>query len=168
VNPDPSRLVCEVVRGGERYRARWLGAVDAPASRVRAFAFPERGKLLLVRGDDGLQIPGGGVEPGESVFEALRRELQEEAAASILGSHRLGAFEIHGLTHDLEEIHDFYACRVTLGDEWLPTHDISERVTVDVSEFLDTLPWGRSDPRAAFLLQRAVEVERSLWPRPGT
>lgn len=158
-----SELVWDVARGGERYRVTWLGVVDGPASRVRAFAFSELGRPLLVRGGDGLQIPGGGVEPGELTFEALSRELQEEAAASILVSQRLGAFQIHGLTHDLEEVHDFYTCRVTLGDEWMPTHDVSERVIVSVSEFLDTLPWGRSDPRAAFLLRRAVEVEPTLW-----
>ena len=163
MSADSSELVYDLARGGELYRFTWVGTVDAPASRVRALAFPESGRLLLVRGDDGLQIPGGGVEPGERAFEALSRELQEEAAASILVSHRLGAFQIHGLTHDLEEIHDFYTCRVSLADGWAPTHDISERVVVSVSEFLDTLPWGRSDPRAAFLLGRALEVEPSLW-----
>ncbi len=94
-----SEFVYDLARDGERYRLTWLGAVEGPASRVRAFAFPEPGRLLLVRGDDGFQIPGGGVEPGELAFEALGRELWEEAAASILASHRLGAFQIQGLTY---------------------------------------------------------------------
>lgn len=163
MSADSSELVYDVERAGELYRFTWLGTVDLPASRVRAFALPEPGRLLLVYGDDGLQIPGGGVEPAELAFEALTCELQEEAAASILACHRLGAFQVNGLTHDLEEIHNFYTCRVSLAEGWMPTHDISERVVVGESEFLDTLPWGRSDPRAAFLLGRAQEVEPSLW-----
>lgn len=147
----------------QRYRFQWLGCVDVPVSRVRAFAFQEPGRLVLVRGDDGLQIPGGGVEAGESPFQALIRELQEEAAASVIGSQRLGAFKIDGLSTELHEIHDFYTCRVTLSDDWAASHDISERITVGADEFLDTLPWGRSDPKAAFLLDRALEVEPSLW-----
>ena len=158
-----SEFVYDLARDGEWYRLTWLGTAEVPASRVRAFAFPKPGELLLVRGDDGPQIPGGGVEPGELAFEALGREVWEEAAASIVASHRLGAFQIHGLTLDLEEVHGFYTCRVSLGDAWVPTHDISERFTVSASDFLDTLPWGRSDPRAAFLLERALKMEPSLW-----
>ena len=163
MSADSPALVCEVAIRGERYRCTWLNVVDVPASRVRAFAFPESGQLLLVRGDDGLQIPGGGVERGEVADEALRRELKEEADASILASQRLGAFQIEGLTRDLEEVHEFYACRVSLADGWKPTRDISARIIVSVRVFLDALPWGRSDPRAAFLLERALEVEPSLW-----
>ncbi|MEX0874703.1 MAG: NUDIX hydrolase [Actinomycetota bacterium] len=160
---ESTEFVYELAIGGDRYRLTWLESVEVPVSRVRALAFPEPRRLLLVRGDDGLQIPGGGVEPGESELEALERELQEEAAASILAWERLGAFQIHGLTHHLDEVHDFYACRVSLADGWVPPHDISERIMVSPSEFLDVLPWGRSDPKAAFLLERALAVERSLW-----
>lgn len=76
---------------------------------------------------------------------------------------RLGAFEIRGLTRKLEEIHAFCVCRVSLADDWGPNDDISERVVVDVGQFLDALPWGRRDPRAAFLLDRALDLEPSLW-----
>lgn len=36
------------------------------------------GRLFLVRTKDGLEIPGGGIEPGEGAEEALRREFLEE------------------------------------------------------------------------------------------
>jgi 8-oxo-dGTP pyrophosphatase MutT (NUDIX family) len=156
-------MVYDLEIGRERYRLTWLGRADVPVSRVRAFAFPEPGRLVLVRGDDGWQIPGGGVEDGEQASEALSRELWEEARASILTSHRLGAFQIRGLTVGLQEVHDYYLCRVSQEDDWEPTHDISERIVVGAHEFLDTLPWGRSDPKAAFLLDRALALEPSLW-----
>ena len=38
------------------------------------------------------QIPGGGIDPGESVIPALRREVMEETGWSIGMPRRLGAF----------------------------------------------------------------------------
>lgn len=92
----------------------------------------------------------------------LKRELLEEAGATISNWSRLGSFQIEGITRSLQEIHDFYWCRVTLADEWIPNEDISERVLVPPGELLDVLPWGRTDPKAAFLLSKALESERAL------
>ena len=53
---------------------------------VRA-AVVRDGQVLLIEFDDesGLHynLPGGGVEPGETLHEALRREVREEAAAEV-------------------------------------------------------------------------------------
>jgi 8-oxo-dGTP diphosphatase len=38
------------------------------------------------------QLPGGGVDPGESPLRALHREVREETGWSIAGARRLGAF----------------------------------------------------------------------------
>jgi len=159
----PSDFVCEAVVLGETYRCSWLGQADVTARRVRGLAFTEPGRLLLVLGDDGYQIPGGGVEEGESVEEALTRELMEEAGATVVRSRRIGAFLIEGLTNDHTDLHAFYWCHVTLDSDWVQPHDIFERVIVGAEAFLDTLPWGRSDPRAAFLLEEALAIDASAW-----
>lgn len=142
----PFELVCDVVIRTETYRCTWLGQVDVVPLRVRSLAFTEPGRLLLVLGDDGFQIPGGGIEAGESVLDALSRELMEEAGATVVRSRRLGAFQIDGLTTDHSDLHDFFWCHVELASDWVPPHDISARVVVSADDFLITLPWGPLGP----------------------
>lgn len=48
---------------------------------VFVFAFNEKHELLLIQenGKETFDIPGGGVEKGENVFDAAKREVMEEA-----------------------------------------------------------------------------------------
>jgi len=138
---------------GNRYRLTWLGDQATRVDRVRALAFVGPGQLLLVRGDSGMQLPGGGVEGDESPLEALARELSEEASASVVESDLLGSFLIEGVTLPLREVHCYYWCRVSLDPEWQAPLDIRERIVVDVASFEARLGWGGD--QIVFLLQRA-------------
>ena len=66
--------------------------------RVRPGAYailPKRGKVLLTAQFDNefdIQLPGGGIDPGESSLAALYREVLEETGWSIARPRRLGAF----------------------------------------------------------------------------
>ncbi|MEX5597818.1 NUDIX hydrolase [Pseudophaeobacter sp. C1-32P7] len=56
---------------------------------------PRDGQLLLTcQMDPGpdIQLPGGGIDPGESPLPALHREVYEETGWSIAAPRRLGAF----------------------------------------------------------------------------
>ena len=55
---------------------------------ARAIVVNAANEVLLVRHryEDGWQLPGGGVEKGESAIEALKREVREEAGVVILGN----------------------------------------------------------------------------------
>ncbi|MFD1511630.1 NUDIX hydrolase [Lacimonas salitolerans] len=64
--------------------------------RPGAYAIlPQGGDLLLTFQDapkPELQLPGGGIDPGESPLRALYREVYEETGWSIAAPRRLGAF----------------------------------------------------------------------------
>lgn len=64
--------------------------------RPGAYALlPRDGKLLLTVQYDphpDLQLPGGGIDPGESPVPALHREVYEETGWSISAPRRAGAF----------------------------------------------------------------------------
>lgn len=56
---------------------------------------PRQGKLLLTHQadpDDEVQLPGGGVDPGEHPLAALHREVREETGWRIARPQRLGVY----------------------------------------------------------------------------
>lgn len=56
------------------------------------------GKLLLCKNHRGREFPGGHIEQGESLMEALRRELHEEAWIT---DYKI--IKLHGVTHITNE-----------------------------------------------------------------
>src|ERR1700704_5469741 len=54
---------------------------------VRALVVDQTGRVFLIKHSyvSGWHLPGGGVEPGETVADALARELKEEGNIDIVG-----------------------------------------------------------------------------------
>ena len=53
----------------------------------------ERGRILLLRRSDGLwSVPGGGLEPGERLDQAIVREVREEIGLEIEPTALIGVY----------------------------------------------------------------------------
>ncbi|MBY5933381.1 NUDIX hydrolase [Tateyamaria omphalii] len=65
-------------------------------SRPGAYAILHRGSSVLLtfqsRPEPEFQLPGGGIDPGESPIQALHREVHEETGWRIGSPRKLGAF----------------------------------------------------------------------------
>jgi 8-oxo-dGTP diphosphatase len=76
------------------------------ASRAVVFDADKKVALLHVTKKDYHKLPGGGIEEGENIEEALRREIREEIGCDVTNIRELGSieeyrnkFEIHQLSH---------------------------------------------------------------------
>ena len=68
------------------------------------------GHLLLVDERGELQLPGGGIDPGEGPLQALHREVREETGWRVGDLRRLGAFQRYVYMPD----YGFWAHKVQL------------------------------------------------------
>jgi 8-oxo-dGTP pyrophosphatase MutT (NUDIX family) len=94
---------------------------------VRAAVFDEEGRIFLVRHSyaPGWLLPGGGVERGETIYDAVSREVKEEGGIVIEG---MPVF--HGLfSNDAKFRGDHVVCfiiRKFSRQAWEPTVEIKE------------------------------------------
>jgi ADP-ribose pyrophosphatase YjhB (NUDIX family) len=74
---------------GSEFPADLIGTI-----RMVAFAGD---RCLILRAEEGWWEPGGKPEPGESVFQAIEREMREETGAQVLDFEVFGAFRCTSL-----------------------------------------------------------------------
>lgn len=91
-----------------------------PRLAVRA-AILHRGRLLMVNAYPGHQsdlwaLPGGGVEPGQSLPENLMREVSEETGLEIAVGTPFLINEFHDPTSGFHQIDLFFRAMLTNGD----------------------------------------------------
>jgi ADP-ribose pyrophosphatase YjhB (NUDIX family) len=92
---------------------------------TRTAVFDSQERVLLVRHSysPGWQFPGGGVERGETVYEAAIRELREEAAVEAIGT-----LVLHGIFDASHQFPGDHVCCFILREfsrgDWKPTAEI--------------------------------------------
>jgi 8-oxo-dGTP pyrophosphatase MutT (NUDIX family) len=96
---------------------------------ARALVIDRDGRIFLVKHSyvGGWHLPGGGVEPGETLFEALARELKEEGNIELSAPPRLiGVFFNARISHRdhvaLFEVRDFHQPAPPVPDREITAH----------------------------------------------
>ena len=107
---------------------------DHDRSIVRAIVVDDDGYFYFVRADRDddfgraviIETAGGGVEVGEDLDEAIKRELQEELGAEVEVICKIGVVsDYYNLIHR-HNINNFYLCRaVSFGEKMLTDDEIN-------------------------------------------
>jgi 8-oxo-dGTP pyrophosphatase MutT (NUDIX family) len=140
----------------------WMPPV-ALVSQALGLCFTADGLVVMVTWD-GRQwtFPGGTVEQGESVEQALIREVAEEACARVV-RHRYLACQHVADPVNPDGPPSFYQtrwwARVEL-DDWRPRYEMTGRQLVTPDRALDILSWSRKE-YAARLLRLAFDADRA-------
>jgi 8-oxo-dGTP pyrophosphatase MutT (NUDIX family) len=73
---------------------------------VRALVLDADGRVFLVKHSyvSGWHLPGGGIEPGETALEALRRELLEEGNIELTGAPLFHGLYFNGRVSDRDHV----------------------------------------------------------------
>lgn len=87
-----------------------------------------QGAVLLVRHDyvAGWQLPGGGVDPGETVEQAARREVLEETGYRVEGAMRLVGIYHSKVFSNRDHVSLFVAEGARLEREFVANREIAE------------------------------------------
>lgn len=100
-----SRLRFAVERAARRVAHVWWRLVRGMTFGVRGAVFDREGRIFLLRHTyiSGWQLPGGGVEVGETALDALARELREEGNIVLRGAPSL--FAVYFNSHVTQRDH---------------------------------------------------------------
>jgi 8-oxo-dGTP diphosphatase len=132
-----------------------------PVVGVAAAARTKSGRWLLIRRRDtgGWALPGGTLEWGETIAEAVARELAEEAGVELIGPSELG-----GVYSGVERDYRFHAVTIlvktTVSEILRPPKnelEIAEVRLFERSELPATLSLGMTD-----MLRAALENRQTL------
>jgi ADP-ribose pyrophosphatase YjhB (NUDIX family) len=164
VDPTVSASPIEEVSRPGRFAlmaAGWMPPTQL-VTQALGLCFTADGLMVMVTWD-GRQwsFPGGTVEDGESVEQALVREVAEEACARVVRCRYLASQHVADpLNPDGRP--SYYQtrwwARVEL-DPWQPRHEMTGRRLVAPDQVLDTLSWQRKEI-AHRLLQLALDADQ--------
>ncbi len=105
-----------------------------PAKHVLVLANRENNWLMTRNPERGLEFPGGKVEEGESLIEAVRRETFEETGATLTNIEWFAEYVVHDkvpfrkvvFLAKVSHLHDIDEAFETDGREWLTIEEFKQ------------------------------------------
>ncbi len=133
---------------------------DKKAKGVHAYCFYQD-KLVLVYADNKgyWTPPGGGIEPGEDIKEAIRREIKEETNMRATKMRLIGYQDVHeprGINTQIRAV-----CLVEPEGPFVadPDGDVTKIELVDPKDYKNYFDW---DQIGDHLMTRALEIKKIL------
>jgi 8-oxo-dGTP pyrophosphatase MutT (NUDIX family) len=126
-------------------------------TQASGVCFTDDGQIVLVGDGRGWCLPGGHPEQGETVVEALAREVLEEACAVVEQCAYLGAQRVDDPIEAEPYFQTRWWARVKLLP-FAPRHETTERKLVAPDEFVAALNWNMGRIARA-ILEAALTVE---------
>jgi 8-oxo-dGTP pyrophosphatase MutT (NUDIX family) len=132
-------------------------------TQALGLCFTADGMVVMVTEDGlGWSLPGGTIEPGETMEQTLIREVAEEACARVV-RHRYLACQHVADPYNPDGPPSYYQtrwwARVEL-DPWQPRYETLARRLVRPAWFLEALCWSRKE-YAARLLDQALAADHA-------
>lgn len=129
---------------GQDWRVAWYPPPDPPPGKPHGAAAVclAGDQVVLISNDrERWDLPGGRPEPGESLVDTLRREIQEEVCATVTSCTLLGfswGACLSGPEKGLVLVRSLWRAEVVL-DAWEPRFEIAHRRLVPAGEALGQL-----------------------------